>query len=203
MVAGLIGVLALQGDYQRHLNLLNRLGSKTRKVRRASDLDACAALILPGGESTAITQLLRDETMFKALQAFAQLNPVLGTCAGLILMGRVNDERVRSLNILDVRVVRNAYGRQAQSFQRTLEVDFGRGREGFPGVFIRAPRMVQTGPGMAVLAKHNEDPVLVAQGRHMGASFHPELTDDTRIHRYWLERAARAPASQRRANNAT
>ena len=196
MVTGPVGVLALQGGYQRHEDLLTQLGLRTRKVRAASHLDGCTALVLPGGESTAITQLLQDDTLFTALQTFAWFNPVLGTCAGLILMGRVDDDaRVRSLGLLDARIARNAYGRQAQSFQCALEADLGQGREQLPGLFIRAPQIVQTGPGVTVLARHNGDPVLIAQGHHMGASFHPDLTGDVRVHRRWLEHAARDSAT--------
>jgi pyridoxal 5'-phosphate synthase pdxT subunit len=195
MVTGPVGVLALQGGYLRHEDMLTQLGLRTRKVRAASHLHGCTALVLPGGESTAITQLLQDDALFTALQTFARRNPVLGTCAGLILMGRVDDARVRSLGLLDARIARNAYGRQTQSFQCALEADLGRGREQVPGLFIRAPQIVQTGPGVTVLARHNGAPVLIAQGHHMGASFHPELTGDLRVHRRWLEQAARDSAA--------
>ena len=184
-----VGILALQGGYQRHADLLDRLGVAWCFVRSAQDLERCAALILPGGESTAITQLLGSNALFAPLQRFAQSHPVMGSCAGLILMGQSDDPRVHSLEVLDIQVARNAYGRQAQSFQQLIDVDLGHGPERFPAIFIRAPQMMRVGPAVTVLASLNGWPVLVAQGWHLGMSFHPELTDDTRIHRYWLERA--------------
>lgn len=186
---GPVGILALQGGYQRHADLLDRLGVAWCWVRSAQELAACAALILPGGESTAITHLLHARGLLEPLQCFAQTHPLMGSCAGLILMGQVDDARVCSLDVLDIRIARNAYGRQMQSFQHAIDADLGRGREHFPAVFIRAPHIIQVGPATTVLARHNDQPVLVAQGWHLGMSFHPELTDDTRIHRYWLERA--------------
>ena len=195
MVNGPVGILALQGGYQRHAALLMQLGVSTREVRSAADLEACAALVLPGGESTAMSRLLLAADLLPALQAFASVRPVFGTCAGLILMGRSDDPQVQSLGLLDVRLVRNAYGRQAQSFQCPLNLSLDEDSQTFPGLFIRAPQISHIGPGITVLASHAGKPVLVAQGLHMGATFHPELTDDPRIHRYWLARAvaARSP----------
>lgn len=187
---GAIGILALQGDYRRHADLLDRLGVAWRYVRNAQDLAMCAALILPGGESTAMTHLLRTRGVLEPLQAFARTHPIMGSCAGLILMGHADDTRVQSLDVLDIQVARNAYGRQAQSFQSSIDVDLGQGLERFPAVFIRAPRIIQVGAAATVLARYKDQPVLVAQAGHLGMSFHPELTDDTRIHRYWLERMA-------------
>ena len=193
MVTGTIGILALQGGYERHAALLTELGARTREVRTAVDLEDCAALVLPGGESTAMSRLLQAAGLFVALQAFASVRPVFGTCAGLILMARSDDPQVPSLGILDVQLVRNAYGRQAQSFQCPLNLNLAECSETFPGLFIRAPEIQHTGPAVTVLASHADKPVLVAQGLHMGASFHPELTGDPRIHRYWLARAITAP----------
>jgi len=192
VVSGPVGILALQGGYQRHAALLTQLGASAREVRSAADLEDCAALVLPGGESTAMSRLLQATDLFSALQAFASVRPVFGTCAGLILMGRSDDPQVPSLGLLDVRLVRNAYGRQAQSFQCSLNLNLGDDSHTFPGLFIRAPQIAHTGPGITVLASHAGRPVLVAQGLHMGASFHPELTDDPRIHRHWLARVAAA-----------
>jgi len=186
---GRVGILALQGGYQRHADLLDQLGVAWRWVRSARDLENCTALILPGGESTAITHLLQTDGLFEPLKIFASTHPTLGSCAGLILMGQTDDARVQSLGLLDIDVSRNAYGRQSQSFQHDIEVDLSQGRESYPAVFIRAPQITRVGYAVTVLARHQGNPVLVAQGLHLGMSFHPELTDDTRIHRYWLARA--------------
>lgn len=187
---GPVGILALQGGYRRHADVLDRLGVDWRWVRSAQELAACAALILPGGESTAMTRLLYARDLLEPLRSFAQTHPLMGSCAGLILMGQVDDARVCSLDVLDIQIARNAYGRQMQSSRHSIDMDLGQGREHVPAVFIRAPRITQVGPAAMVLAQHNGQPVLVAQGRHLGMNFHPELTDDTRIHRYWLERAS-------------
>lgn len=184
-----VGVLALQGGYQRHLDCLERLDIPARPVRLAADLDTCTALILPGGESTSMTRLIEARDLLPALVAFAQTHPVLGTCAGLILMARSDDPRVVSLDLLDVQVARNAYGRQTRSFQTQLQIELNTGLALFAGIFIRAPQIVACGPDVEVLARHDSMPVLVAQGRHMGMSFHPELSGDPRLHAEWLRRA--------------
>lgn len=184
-----VGVLALQGGYQRHSDCLERLGVASTPVRLATDLHACTALILPGGESTSMTRLIEARGLLPALAAFAQSHPVLGTCAGLILMARCEDPRVVSLGLLDVQVARNAYGRQTHSFRADLQVLIDATPTSFSGVFIRAPQIVAQGPGVEVLARFDNQPVLVAQGWHMGMSFHPELADDPRLHAEWLRRA--------------
>ncbi|HEY9198894.1 MAG TPA: pyridoxal 5'-phosphate synthase glutaminase subunit PdxT [Gammaproteobacteria bacterium] len=189
-----VGVLALQGGYQRHIDCLDRLAIESRLVRCAADLEECTALILPGGESTSMTRLIEARGLLDALTGFAQTHPVLGTCAGLILMARSDDDRVASLGLLDVRVERNAYGRQTHSFRTDIPIEL-EAMSIFSAVFIRAPRIVACGPGVDVLARHDGMPVLVAQGRHMGMSFHPELTGDPRVHAEWLRRA-RVPSRE-------
>jgi 5'-phosphate synthase pdxT subunit len=184
-----VGVLALQGGYQKHLACLDDLGIASRPVLLAADLDDCTALILPGGESTSMSRLIEARALLPALHAFAQSHRVMGTCAGLILMARGNDPRVAALGILDAEVARNAYGRQAQSFQTELRIGMTGMPERFPGVFIRAPQILACGPEITVLARHAGRPVLVAQGWHLGMSFHPELAGDPRLHAEWLRRA--------------
>lgn len=183
-----VGVLALQGGYQRHIDCLDRLDIASRPVRRTADLEECTALILPGGESTSMTRLIEARGLLGALTGFVRAHPVFGTCAGLILMARCDDPRVVSFGLLDVQVARNAYGRQTQSFRTDLNTDPGAPLDPFPGVFIRAPQIRACGPEVNVLARYAGQPVLVAQGRHMGMSFHPELTDDPRVHAEWLRR---------------
>lgn len=182
-----IGILALQGDVEAHAATLTRAGLSPLPVRRAGQLAEIAALVIPGGESTTMSRLIEREGLLEPLRAFASGHPVLGTCAGLVLMAREpGDPRVRSLDLLDVRVRRNAYGRQIHSFSTRLE---GEATGPVRAVFIRAPRIETTGAGVAVLLEHEGVPVLVAEGPHMGCAFHPELAGDPRIHQLWLERA--------------
>ena len=190
MVNGPVGILALQGGYQRHADSLNQCGVDWCLVRHAEALEHCAALILPGGESTTMSRLLRAADLLGPLRQFVQTHPVMGTCAGLIMMARSSDAHVDSLNILDLDVTRNAYGRQVQSFQCPIEIDLGVETNSYPAIFIRAPQIIQCDSSVVVLAQLNGTPVLVAHDWHLGMSFHPELSDDLRIHRYWLDRAA-------------
>lgn len=195
-----VGVLALQGGYQRHIDCLDRLGIGARPVRYAADLEDCTALILPGGESTSMSRLGEARELLAALGGFARTHPVMGTCAGLILMARSADPRVAALGVLDVEIARNAYGRQAHSFQTGLRIEAM--PEAFPGIFIRAPQIIGHGADVTVLARHAGRPVLVAQGWHLGMSFHPELSGDPRLHGEWLRRArtlAAAPPHRRQS----
>lgn len=178
-----IGILDLQGGVEQHASMLDRLGQAHRRVRRSADLDGLQGLILPGGESTTLCQLLSRDGLDRAIAEFACEHPVLGTCAGLILMSACTDDaRVRPLGLLDARVERNHYGRQRESF--IADLDSTR----FPdmrGIFIRAPALHCQGR-LEILASHNDRPAAVRQGRHIGCSFHPELGRDARLHAYWL-----------------
>ncbi len=181
-----IGVLALQGDFHEHLELLATLGVAARNVRTPDDVAACDGLILPGGESTTIGKLMRRFGLDQAIRELhAAGKPIYGTCAGAILLSaEVVENDVHNLGLLDARISRNAYGRQIDSFECELPV-IGLG-EPFPAVFIRAPRFVSVGAGVEVLAAIDDEPVLVRQGNLLASSFHPELTDDGRIHRLLL-----------------
>jgi len=182
-----IGILALQGDVEAHAGTLARLDLEAVPVRRAAELADIAALVIPGGESTTMSRLIEREGLYEPLREFAAGHPVLGTCAGLVLMARdPGDARVTPLGLLDIRVSRNAYGRQIHSFTTTLE---GEATGPVRAVFIRAPKIEALGPGVETLLVHEGVPVLVAQGSHMGCAFHPELTGDPRIHALWLQRA--------------
>ena len=183
-----IGLLALQGDFSLHARALDRLGAPWRLVRAPAELAECAGLIIPGGESTTLTRLLDRGGLREPLVAFAARRPVLGTCAGLIMLaqrldGEAPRHGVAPLGLLDCLVRRNGYGRQADSFSD--DVDFtpldGDGAP-FPAVFIRAPRILATGPACEVLGTHRGEPVAVRQGLVCGLTFHPELTDDLRLH---------------------
>jgi len=171
-----IGVLAVQGNFREHAAALERLGADVVEVRLPEQLEGLDGLVIPGGESTAITRLMRLYGLEDAIRAFAA--PVFGTCAGMILLDRAH------LGLVDVEVDRNGYGRQVASFEADL--DLAGDDEPLRGVFIRAPRVLEHGSGVEVLATHAGEPVLLRQGRFLVASFHPELTDDPRVHERFL-----------------
>ena len=172
-----IGVLAVQGNFREHIAVLARLGAETVEVRKAEQLEGLDGLVIPGGESTAIQRLMAIYGLEEAIRRFA--GPVFGTCAGMILLDREH------LGLVDVGVRRNAYGRQVASFEDDVVLDGE--EEPLRGVFIRAPRVEDVGAGVEVLAEHEDEPVLLRQGRFLVASFHPELTGDTRVHERFLE----------------
>jgi len=172
-----IGILAVQGNVREHAAMLRRLGAAPVEVRKPEQLEELDGLVIPGGESTAIMRLVRLYGLEEAIRRFER--PLFGTCAGMILLDR------RHLGLLDLEVERNAYGRQVASFEADLELE-GDERP-LHGVFIRAPRVADAGPEVEVLAELDGEPVLLRQGRTMVASFHPELTDDTRVHERFLD----------------
>ncbi len=172
-----IGVLAVQGNFREHAAMLRRLGADVVEVRRPEQLGGLDGLVVPGGESTAIRRLMRVGGLEEPVAGFP--GALFGTCAGMILFDRSH------LGLLDVMVERNAYGRQVASFEADVELE-GDG-EPLKGVFIRAPRIVDSGPGVEVVGSLGEEPVLVREGRVLAASFHPELTDDARVHERFLE----------------
>lgn len=181
----MVGVLALQGDFAAHRRALEARGLATREVRRPADLEGLSGLTLPGGESTTMLKLLAELGLEAPMQeAIARGLPVLATCAGVILLAReVQNPPQPSLGLLDVTVVRNAYGRQLASTVTTLEVTAPDElpAEALEGVFIRAPRLVRVGDGVKVLARRGEDPVLVRQGAILAATFHPELSPQSPV----------------------
>jgi 5'-phosphate synthase pdxT subunit len=172
-----VGVLALQGAFREHARALRAAGADVVEVRLPEQLDGLDGLVIPGGESTTITKLAALYGLDDAIREFE--GPVFGTCAGMILVDRSH------LGLADLEVDRNAYGRQVASFEADLELN-GEERP-FRGVFIRAPRVRDVGPGVEVLAELDGEPVLLRDGRVLVAAFHPELTDDSRIHERFLE----------------
>lgn len=181
-----IGVLAIQGDYAAHAEALAESGAEPVEVRKPHQLADLDGLILPGGESTTVLRFLEKLDFFEALQEFCTTHPVFGTCAGAILLAReVRNPAQRSLGILDAAVERNAYGRQIDSSILTAETALPGGP--LEMVFIRAPRIVETGAGVEVLALRNDYPVLVRQGSVLAATFHPELSADRRVHRLFVQ----------------
>ncbi len=185
----LIGVLALQGDFSKHEEMLRSLGVQVCQVRTPQELEVCDALIIPGGESTVMLRQLDFIKMKEAMLEFAQQKPLFGTCAGLILMSScVQSSAMKPLGMLDITVERNAFGRQVESFQATVGLHLSSGREKiFQAFFIRAPRIRANGEQVEVLASYQGEPILVRQGHLLGASFHPELTGDPTIHQYFLQ----------------
>ncbi len=182
-----VGVLALQGAYQKHVESLSRLGVTSRLIRKASELEDCAALILPGGESTTISLLLQENGLYQPIKIFASDHPVMGVCAGMIMMANeVDDKRVTPLALLPFKALRNFYGRQVHSFSDNIKLSFD--SNAFKAPFIRAPGIRKLSPEITVLATHKEEAVMIEKGKHVALSFHPELTDDTRIHQYWLNK---------------
>ena len=181
-----IGVLAIQGDYEAHAIALAESGAIASLVKTPEQLATVEALVLPGGESTTMLKFLERNGLFEALLAFSRQKPVFGTCAGSILLAKeVLSPAQRSLGLLDIVVERNAYGRQIDSAIIT-------GDTSLPGgplemVFIRAPRIVETGPGVQTLAVRDGYPALVRQNNTMAATFHPELSADRRVHRFFVE----------------
>lgn len=184
-----IGVLAIQGDYAAHAVALTDAGADPVEVRNPEELDALDGLILPGGESTTMLKFLERRQFFDVLREYATQKPVFGTCAGCILLARkVTHPAQKSLGLLDATVERNAYGRQIDSAIVTAQTSLAGGP--LEMVFIRAPRISQTGSGVEVLARRDGFPVLVRQGRILAATFHPELSHDRRVHRLFVEAVA-------------
>lgn len=191
------GVLALQGDFAAHREALRDLEVPVREVRRTAELEGLAGLVIPGGESTTLLNLMRDEPWFESLQRFHDEGGVLlGTCAGAILLAREVRPRQESLALLDAVVERNAYGRQVDSFQAQVEAPALGGP--LEGVFIRAPRFVALWPEVEVIARHEGEPVVVRQGRVLAATFHPELTRSRALHRFAVGLAGRGIVPGRR-----
>ena len=190
-----VGVLSLQGDFDAHAKAVERAGAQAVLVRSAADLEGLDGLIIPGGESTTMLKLLREENLMEPLREFGRRRPIFGTCAGAILLANeVSCPAQECLGLIDIGVERNAYGRQVDSriASVTPESDFQlRTSPGdMEAVFIRAPIIRRVGNGAQVLARYHGDPVLVEQGRHIVATFHPELSSDPRVHELFLQKLA-------------
>lgn len=182
-----IGVLALQGDFALHRAALDRIGVPSAEVRMPGQLEQVSGLIMPGGESTTLLKLLDTWDFVPALEKFHSAGkPIFGTCAGLILLAReVENPAQFSLGFIDIAVERNAYGRQKESFETIGSSDLGEGPAPLKMVFIRAPRILRLGPSVAPLARHRDECVMARQGSVLVAAFHPELTDESTVHRYF------------------
>lgn len=192
MISAPVGILALQGAFARHAAAVEALGRTARLVRTPGDLSGLGGLILPGGESTAIGKLMVKSGLLETVKAAVAAGlPLFGTCAGLILLAsEVVGPPVSGLCLIDARVERNGYGRQRESFRTPLKIERAfLPEDGAPleGVFIRAPRILKVGPSVEILARRDSEAVLLRQGSILAGTFHPELTEDLRIHRYFLE----------------
>lgn len=198
-----IGVLALQGDFREHIQRLRALGAETREVRKREELQGLDGLIIPGGESTTIGKLAREYGLIEPIREMVEAGkPVWGTCAGMIVLAKDVGMRQPVVGVMDVKVRRNAFGRQVDSFETDLDVpaldsarNGGDPNKPFHAIFIRAPLIDEVGPGVEVLAKLEDGTIVAArQGNLLATSFHPELTDDSRFHRYFLERLSKGRA---------
>ncbi len=188
-----IGVLALQGDFREHSEVLRKLGCRPVEIRKKEDLKTIKGLIIPGGESTTISKLLKE---FKLNQNIIELHkkgiPIYGTCAGAIVLAKDihNYPKQPSLGLINISIDRNAYGRQIESFEENISI---RGeKKPFPAIFIRAPIIKEIGKNVEILAKQNGNPVLIKEDSILVSTFHPELTEDTRIHKMFLEMIKKA-----------
>ena len=181
-------MLGIQGDFALHVQSLKRIGVDSLIVRYPEELKSCDGFILPGGESTTFMKLLNKTGLFEAIQEFGKSRPLMGTCAGLIsLATRVSNDHIETLGLIDVEVERNSYGRQVDSFIDNIQMPILKEKPQFEGVFIRAPKILSVGEGVEALGYHGDVIVMVRNERVLAMTFHPELTEDGRIHQYFVE----------------
>lgn len=181
----IVGILALQGAYHKHSDMLSQLKVESKFVRKPDELNDCNALIIPGGESTTISLLIQEYGLHEPIKRFATDHPVMGVCAGMIMMAtEVDDARIKPLGLIPFKALRNHYGRQVYSFTAEIKLRFN--ERTFRAPLIRAPGIQNMSDEIEVLATYEDEPVMIKNGKYIALSFHPELTDDTRIHQYWL-----------------
>jgi len=184
-----IGILNLQGAFSKHKKILNKLGVKSIYVNKTSHLKRCSGLIIPGGESTTLSTLINKENLYNSLKKFSLKFPIFGTCSGLILMAKNNnDVNLISLDLIDIDVSRNAYGRQADSFIKQIDVKLGSKLISTKAVFIRAPKINKIGKNVKILSFYKNSPVFVQKDHHFASTFHPELTNDKSIHEFFVSK---------------
>ena len=181
--------MALQGDFDRHRAMLQSLGVRVMLVKTQPELEQCDGLIIPGGESTTLSLLLNKHGLWDELIIYGKERPVFGTCAGLIMLSRtITREPVKTLGLIDIETARNAYGRQVDSFIDDINVNVNGSEQIIEGYFIRAPKIVALGQGVRALARHGENVVMAEQNNILVASFHPELSDNTLVHSYFISK---------------
>ena len=180
----MIGVLALQGNFDAHIRVIKRLNLDYKLVNKSKDLDCLDGLIFPGGESTTITKLFKkNENLIDGVKDFSKYKPILGTCAGIILMSKkANDKRVHNFGFLDIIIQRNAYGRQVHSFEGKISVNYSSLSKEAKALFIRAPKIKEIGKNVEIFATYKNEAIGVRQGMHVGITCHPELLNETLIH---------------------
>lgn len=184
-----IGVLALQGDFSMHQKMLKRLDVKVLSIRTPEELESCDGLIIPGGESTTLIKLMKRNNLFDSIRIFNQTRPIYGTCAGCIVLAKhLSNYQMDTLNLIDITVERNAYGRQVDSFDDKISIPLFKDKPEFSGVFIRAPQILSSNGSTEILAHHNNEIVMARNERVLVTTFHPELTKDLRIHEYFIDR---------------
>lgn len=186
-----VGVLALQGAFREHQRALDKCGAETRQVRKPGELSGLEALVIPGGESTTMGKLMREFGLLESVKGMAAEGmPIFGTCAGLIMLAKqIRNSQQTNLGLMDMVVERNAFGRQVDSFEADLPIA-ELGPQPIRAIFIRAPYITRVDNGVDVLATYGDKIVCARQGRFLVAAFHPELTEDLRLHRYFMERVA-------------
>jgi 5'-phosphate synthase pdxT subunit len=183
-----IGILALQGDFYKHAEAVKKTGHEAILVKNAESLAQCDKLIIPGGESTTLLHLIKKLDLRQPLLEFGRTKAVMGTCAGLILLGKGGEKLPdEPLQLIDIQVKRNAYGRQIDSFIDAVEIQLNGHTSTFEGVFIRAPKIKAVGTGVTVLGRRGQEVIMAVKDNILVMTFHPELTDDTRIHRFFIE----------------
>ncbi|HBX22935.1 MAG TPA: pyridoxal 5'-phosphate synthase glutaminase subunit PdxT [Desulfotomaculum sp.] len=187
----LVGVLALQGAFREHQRALDKCGAETRQVRKPGELSGLDALVIPGGESTTMGKLMREFGLLEPIKGIAAEGmPIFGTCAGLIMLAKqIRNSQQTNLGLMDMEVERNAFGRQVDSFEADLSIA-ELGSQPIRAIFIRAPYITRVDNGVDVLATYGDKIVCARQGRFLVAAFHPELTEDVRLHRYFMENVA-------------
>ncbi len=184
-----VGILGLQGDFALHQECLKRIGVESKIIRRPEELKSCKGLILPGGESSTFIKLLKETGLFEGIKKFAMDHPVMGTCAGLItLSSKIVNDTMDSLGLINVMVERNGYGRQIDSFRETVHIPIFQERPEFEGIFIRAPKILTIDKETEAIGYLNNEIVMARNKSVLVTTFHPELTDDLRIHQYFINR---------------
>lgn len=185
----IIGILGIQGGFDKHNKMINSLGYETKIVRTPEELKTTDALIIPGGESTTFLNLFEKLNLRDAIVEYNKTSPIMGTCAGLIVLSQSVDLLpVQPLGLIDITVDRNAYGRQKDSFIAEIEVNLNNSKDMYEAVFIRAPKIITSGDGCTVLAKYKDDIIMVENNSILVCTFHPELTENPMIHKYFLSK---------------
>ena len=183
------GILALQGNFNQHKHMLDLLGVENIAIRYSNELSLCDALIIPGGESSAISKQLNDNNIRKSIIDFSVKHPIFGTCAGMIMLSSTkSNDKISPLNIMNFEIKRNAWGRQTHSFSAEIDLKPIYKRK-FHGIFIRAPKVNKYDQSMQILGTYNNEPVLMTDGKHLVSTFHPEVGLDMRIHNYFINSA--------------